>query len=76
MKLLFALAPIGGKINQCHFGDLGFFAKNMYFVLCIFGAGQKNNQCHGTVALASSAPLPMRYDCFKFYTSSLSLDSF
>ena len=36
------------KINQCHFGDLrGFFMGHSEYVLT-FGAGQKNNQCHGT----------------------------
>ena len=50
-------APFPARINLSHFGDLGFFAKNMYFVLCIFGAGQKNNLSHGPVAQVRMAPL-------------------
>ena len=50
-------APIGSKINQCHFGALRFFVTRHPKYALNFGAGQKNNQCHGTVALARWAPL-------------------
>ena len=50
-------APIGSKINQCHFGALRFFVTRHPKYALNFGVGQKNNQCHGTVALARWAPL-------------------
>ena len=59
------LAPIGGKNNQCHFGDSRpkgiqgvFFLGRPIYVLT-FGAGQQINPCHGTVALVRMAPLVM-----------------
>ena len=55
-------APFCARINLSHFGDLGFFAKNMYFVLSIIGAGQKNNLSHGPVAQVRIAPMIMIFD--------------
>ena len=54
---LYTRAPIGSKINQCHFGPLRFFFMRHPKYTPNFGAGQKHNQCHGTVALARWAPL-------------------
>ena len=56
---LWSRAPIGSKINQCHFGALRFFVTRHPKYAPNFGAGQKNNQCHSTVALARWAPLLM-----------------
>ena len=48
-KLLWSsLAPIGGKINQCHFGDLRVLVTVVAKIYNDFQAGHKNNQCHGT----------------------------
>ena len=67
MPKKFARAPIGSKINQCHFGALRFFVTRHPKYAPNFGAGQKNNQCHGTVALARWAPLNI-LDTFPHYT--------
>ena len=50
-------APIRAKINQCHFGESRLFVMCRTKYALTFAAGQKNNQCHGTVALARWAPL-------------------
>ena len=55
------MAPIGGEINQCHFGDFRVFFRGTQYIYVLtyvltFGAGQ-NNQCHGPVALVRMAPL-------------------
>ena len=47
-KKLFSLAPMWGKINQCHFGDLRAFVTGHPKYVLTFGVGQINNQCHGT----------------------------
>ena len=62
--MLLARAPILPKINQCHFGYLRLFVTGRPKCLQNFRAGQKNNQCHGTVALARWAPLCIRYIIF------------
>ena len=70
---IFALAPIGGKINQCHFGDLRVFFRGtqyMYLLTYVltFGAGQKNNQCHGLVALTRWAPLDISKNTLEIHS--------
>ena len=53
----YSRAPIRAKIKQCHFGESRFFVMGHPKYALTFGAGQKNNQCHGTVALVRMAPL-------------------
>ena len=62
------MAPIGSKINQCHFEALRLFGNIFQGIIIqrqIFKAwlrGEaKNNQCHGTVALVRMAPLKIKY---------------
>ena len=70
-------SPIGAKINQCHFEASKLFVKIIQDIIIFiaqhsFKASQKNNQCHGTVALASSAPLKIVItDILLFHTTIL-----
>ena len=59
------MAPIGSKINQCHFeamrlfgniSILGYHDFEAIFKAWLQGEA-KNNQCHGTEALVRIAPL-------------------
>ena len=66
IAILYTMAPIGSKINQCHFEASRLFGnifKGIKISRQIFKAwlrGEaKNNQCHGTVALVRMAPLVM-----------------
>ena len=50
-QLWYALAPIGAKINQCHFGESRLFVTRHPKYALTFGAGQKTTSAmaHGTV---------------------------
>ena len=58
------MAPIGSKINQCHF-EASRLSGNIFQAIIIsrqifkawLRGEAKNNQCHGTVALVRMAPL-------------------
>ena len=53
----FARAPFRARINLSHFGaDINYL---IYLVKLFsnFGAGQKNNLCHGPVAQVRMAPM-------------------
>ena len=46
--IISSLAPIGAKINQCHFGESRLFVPGRPKYALTFRAGQKINQCHST----------------------------
>ena len=57
----YTLALMRAKINQCHFGKSRLFVTGRPKYGPTFGAGQKNNQCPGTLDLLDGLDEPMRY---------------
>ena len=57
----YTLALMRAKINQCHFWKSRLFVTGRPKYGPTFGAGQKNNQCPGTLDLLDGLDEPMRY---------------